>query len=474
MTNINHSNDVGIVVPQHYVPRWYQLEVQRARAQGYKRTLKLWHRKTGKDLDDLVTMFMEMMKRVGVYYYFFPSYAQGRKALWENTCEDGIRFLDRMPKELIKSIRNNEMYMELKNGSIFRVVGADKNKVDDLVGAGPIGITMSEYGIGKDYQIVLDLFMPVLMQNGGFLNINGTPRGKNHYWDLWKRALTMPEEWFVSSLQTISPDFDTGKYTGLITPEQLGIVYDQGTDKEIILQEYGVSFTAGVRGSVFGPKIEKAYSENRIRELEIDDQLWVETFFDIGSNDMTAIWFMQRVGNKRLWIDYYQDSNKDAAFYVEVMKNKGYRYRFHHLPHDARNRYVLMPQLSPVKIVRDAVKESGIGGAVKSHTRPTNRWTLINHCKKMFSHYYFDSGRCKEAIRLVESFHRKYDPIRRVYMNETVHDESSHCCDALMLEAVVKHQDTFEAEQSRIKELTTQRRSKPRSVLDRFSVYRGS
>lgn len=461
----------GLIVPQHFEPRWYQHEVLDAFSRGYIRMLLLWHRKTGKDLITIVLMFLAMMQRVGVYYYFFPKYTQGKKVLWEGTCEDGIRFLDRIPKELVKTRRENEMYMELKNGSIMRVVGADKHTVDDLVGAGPVGIAMSEYGVGEDYQKVLDVFMPVLQQNGGWLAVNGTPRGRNHYYDLYTNVLDMKDEWFVSSLQSISPEYHTGRYTGLISPEQLQLLRDQGTDEDTILQENGVDFTAGVKGSIFGKCISKATSSGRIKEFPLDDHVWVETFWDIGNADMTSIWFLQRIGAKRMWIDYYQNNHEDATFYINVLQNKGYKYRKHNLPHDARASYMLMPKLRPSAIIKECVKESGIGGTVKTHDRPKDKNALIESCKRQFTYYYFDSGRCREGIRLIEKYHRRYDSVRKVFTKEAIHDESSHCCDALMLECLTRHNAQEEYERQYEADIGYVRHNQNKSILTRFDRY---
>lgn len=465
-----------LIVPQMFIPRWYQLEVLNAHSQGFKRFLLLWHRKTGKDLITLVKMFLSMMDRVGNYYYFFPSYAQGRKCLWEGKTQegeyDGVKFLDRMPKELVKTVRNNEMYFELVNGSVLRVVGADSKKIDDIVGSGPVGIAMSEFGVNEGYGKVLDLMMPVLQQNGGWLMTNGTPRGKNHYYDLYSRVINMPDEWFVSSLQTMGPDFETGRFTGLISQEQIQLVRDQGTDEETIEQEYGVSFNAGVRGSIFGRNMAKALSEGRVTQITIDDHIWTETLWDLGNADYTSIWFIQRHGSKVIFIDYYQNNHQDWPHYVRVLENKGYRFRTHHLPHDGKQGYMLMPQFNPAVILRQCLKEAEIGGNVRVHLRPSGKEAKkkqIEACRRRFSQYYFDSGRCKEGIVLVERYHTRYDSVRKTFSSEVVHDLSSHCCDALMIETLTKHTDMYTLKQNQELERAGLMSKKSNSILNRFN-----
>ncbi len=470
------TSDNKIIVPQLFVPRWYQIEVLQAFEMGFKRFLLLWHRKTGKDLTLIVMMFIAMMQRVGNYYYFFPSYAQGRKCLWEGKSQegehDGIPFLKRMPSELIKTIRNNEMYLELHNGSVLRVVGADSKKIDDIVGSGPIGIVMSEFGVEDGYRVVFDLMKPVLQQNGGWFAANGTPRGKNHYYNLYTNVINLKNEWFVSSLQTISPDFETGRYTGLITPEQIQMKRDEGTEEDTIEQEDGVSFTAGVKGSIFSRCLATSVNFGRICELDIDDHVWVETLFDLGTEDYTAIWFLQRVGSKVQYIDYYMDNDKDWPFYVNVMQNKGYRYRTHHLPHDAKNRYQMMKSYSPAKILRECVKESGIGGIVKVHKRPSDIAQKIGATRRRFGNYWFDSGRCKDGIILLENYRKRYDEVRKTFSKEVIHDKSSHCADALMLEPLTRHSEMYSGKNNSLN-IDSQGNKildkKSKSILNRFN-----
>ncbi len=464
----------GTVIPALFTPRWYQIEVLDAFNSGFKRIIKVWHRKSGKDLTDIVIMSIGMNQRVGNYFYVFPDAAQGRKILWEGKDRDGIPLLDRIPKELIakNGKRNNDMFLQLINGSTLRIVGADKYKVNSLVGIGPAGVVMSEFGISDDYGVVLDLFRPALQQTGGWLMINGTPRGRNHYYDLVSRAEKLTDRWYVSKLQTISPTFPTGRYTGLVTQQELNQELEEGMDQDTLEQEYGVSFNAGIQGSIFGPLMARAMESKRVAEFPVDSHAWVETLWDLGNRDKTAVWFIQREGSKVIFIDYFQSNEEDWAYYVSVLQNKGYRYRLHYLPHDGNTRYMLS-KLKPKDILNECIKEAGIGGKVKTLKRPTSKQSLIQATRRRFCNYYFDSGRCQEGIRLVERYHRRYDPVRKVYTNEPIHDESSHCCDALMLEPIIKVKDTYEIDKLSYTDYLYGKvnTDKRKSITDRFNIY---
>ena len=76
--------------------------------------------------------------RVGTYFYVFPSYAQGKKVIWDGTDKEGLRFLSYLPRDLWESSNQTEMKIRLKNGSLFQVIGSDN--IDSIVGTNPIGV----------------------------------------------------------------------------------------------------------------------------------------------------------------------------------------------------------------------------------------------------------------------------------------------------------------------------------------------
>ena len=92
--------------------------------QGKKRGVLVWHRRSGKDKTCWNYLIKEAVKRVGVYFYFFPTYGQGKKVIWDNIDKQGFKLINHIPKELMSSNPNNtEMKIRLINGSIIQIVG---------------------------------------------------------------------------------------------------------------------------------------------------------------------------------------------------------------------------------------------------------------------------------------------------------------------------------------------------------------
>ncbi|HKZ39413.1 MAG TPA: hypothetical protein VJ044_00535, partial [Candidatus Hodarchaeales archaeon] len=142
---------------------------------GFKRAVCVWHRRAGKDKTLLNLCVKKMMERVGTYYYFFPTYEQGRKILFEGIDKDGFKFLDHIPKETRKRTTSQPMCVELINGSTLWIIGTDK--IDSIVGTNPVGTIWSEYSL-QDPK-AWGYIRPILEENGGWAVFNFTSRGKN-------------------------------------------------------------------------------------------------------------------------------------------------------------------------------------------------------------------------------------------------------------------------------------------------------
>jgi len=72
-------------------------------ADGALRIVIVWHRRCGKDYTALNLLIKESLKRIGVYFYFFPTYALGRKTVWEGFDYSGKPFLDCLPPGTVKN-----------------------------------------------------------------------------------------------------------------------------------------------------------------------------------------------------------------------------------------------------------------------------------------------------------------------------------------------------------------------------------
>lgn len=432
-----------IQIPHNFTPRWYQLELFKAMdgVQGKpetrkKRAILRWHRRAGKDKACWCYLIKEAAQVPGNYFYVFPTKTMARQALWENIDSSGFKLLQHVPKEFIKRQSNQEMLLELNNGSTIRVLGYDKDP-DSIRGIACKGAVFSEFAFSDpdSYKTML----PALRESQGWAIFNSTPNGRNHFYDLWMSVQDSPR-WHHSELQTYWPDRDG--YSGLIPKEEFpAIIDEEGLTEEDVEREYGVSFSSGLKGSYYADQVEKALTNGRIGAYIYDDNRPVDTFWDLGVDDSTAIWFRQKIGNKLVFIDYYENSGKDLKHYVSLLEQKGYKYDTHYLPHDANHRSLHSNNMTTADLFEECCKSFSVSGMTYVLSK-CGVQDGINAVRKRFSRYCFDKESCSEGLNKIELYHRKWDKRRQVYLKDPVHDGNSHAADALRMEAIAESFET--------------------------------
>lgn len=384
---------------------------------GKKRAVIVWHRRSGKDFTLINLTVKKAFERVGAYYYFFPTYRQGKKIMWDGIDRDGNKFLHNIPPELIKKKNDTEMKIELINGSIFQIIGSDN--VDSIVGTNPVGCVFSEYAL-QDPR-AWDFIRPILAENGGWVVFNFTPRGMNHAYDIYNMALNSPDEWFVQKLtvdetQVIDPK--------VIEQEKLEM------DEELFMQEYYCSFEAGLSGSYYAKQLKQAEAEDRITTVPIDLTNPVYTAWDLGMNDTTAIWFFQMIGSQLRIVDYYENNGEGLEFYRDMLQEKNYNYGNFYMPHDIK-----VKELGTGKSRYETAKSMGIG-PIKI-VPMLSIGDGINAVRTVFNRCWFDRKKCDRGLTVLRNYVKEFDEKRNVYKSMPYHNWASNGADAFRYLAII-------------------------------------
>jgi len=193
------------------------------------------HRRAGKDKTCWNILIKKAFERVGVYFYILPLLTQARKIIFDGIDKQGFPFLGHIPKETIASKNATEMKVKLVTGSVIQVIGSDN--IDAIVGTNPVGLVYSEFALQKPE--AWDFIRPIVRENDGWVLFQSTPRGRNHYFEMYRHALSDPL-WFVEKL-TID---DTRDEDGNPVITQADIEQDrrEGMSEALIQQEYYCSF----------------------------------------------------------------------------------------------------------------------------------------------------------------------------------------------------------------------------------------
>ena len=415
----NAAEQLEVRVPYNFTPRAYQDPLFVAMNTGKKRGLLLWHRRAGKDKDCLNYTIEQMMKRVGVYYYLFPTYAQGKKVIWKGIDADGFKTLHHFPEQLIAATNESDLSIEFVNGSYFQVIGTDN--YDAIMGTNPVGCVFSEYAL-QDPR-AWDYLRPILMENGGWAIFPYTPRGKNHGYDLYEMAKDNPD-WYCNKLtieDTKRPDGSPVVSQAMVQAER-----EQGMDEELIQQEFYCSFTMGVQGAYFTKQVQKAEADDRITSVPYDERLPVMTFWDLGMDDSMTIWFVQVVGREIRFIDYAEGSGEGFPFYAKLLRERDYVYGPFHLPHDANVR-----ELGTGDSRVEAAEKLGIK-PVTVIPRVKRKDQAIEAARGSFSRCWFDKVKCRDGLNGLKNYTKEFDEKKKVFKNTPLHNWASHAADAFM------------------------------------------
>jgi phage terminase large subunit len=386
-----------------YKPRPLQREVHKS----LKRfNVLVCHRRFGKSVLAINELILHAVNNPNhKLAYIAPTYRQGKAIAWD--------YLKQYTKPLMYfggDKNETELRIDLWNGSKIQIYGADNN--DSLRGLGFHGVIMDEYAIMAP-RTWTEIVRPAISDTLGWVIFIGTPMGHNQFWEVYDYALRGHKDWFGkmyrASETNVIPDDELKEAASIMTEEQYN-------------QEFECSFTAAVSGSYYGKLMTKADNENRIGAVPVDSNVGVETWWDLGIGDSTAIWFAQRVGEEVHLIDYYENSGESLMHYADVLEDKGYAYSRHVAPHDIQAR-----ELGTGKSRLEVSQELGIMFEVAPRLEVDHG---IESVRNALPYCWFDREKCKLGIDALRQYRKQWDEKNQVFKNKPLHDWCSHSADA--------------------------------------------
>lgn len=189
------------------------------------------------------------------------------------------------------------------------------------------------------------------------------------------------------------------------------------------------AFEASVEGAIYGKELEKVRRDKRICFMPHDPLLSVDTYWDLGVDDVMSIWFTQVYGKEIRFIDYYENSGEGLPHYATMLQDKrdklGYKYGRHFAPHDIEVR-----EMTTGKTRLETAREPGIGINFEVGKKISLQ-EGIEATKRLFNRFWFDEARCSVGIKHLDSYRKDWDEKLGQWKPEPRHDKHSHCADAL-------------------------------------------
>ena len=366
------------------------------------------HRRAGKT----VAMINHMLKDAltnplpnSRYVFLAPTFKQGKLTAW-----DYIKtYAGKIPNV---KFNESELRCDLPNGSRITILGAENDQA--IRGISLDGCVFDETQSIKP-TIFPEIIRPALADRKGWCVFIGTPKGRNYFYQLYQNAKET-KDWyscvFKASETKILDDEELNAAKGVMSKD----LYDQ---------EFECSFNAAITGSYFGSIIDGLAKEGRIGDVPFDDNLDVETWWDLGLNDSTSIWFVQKHKGEIRLIDYYENSGFGLDHYIDVLNNKPYSedYSKHIAPHDIKVRE--LGNFGKSRL--DSALELGISFEVAPKVSVEDG---IEAVRKNLQNCWFDKSRCGTAVEYLKAYQKRYDDKNQTFRNKPLHNYASHCADS--------------------------------------------
>jgi len=194
------------------------------------------------------------------------------------------------------------------------------------------------------------------------------------------------------------------------------------SDYDSYLNVWGGQCRQSVQGAVYANELRKALENKQITKVPYEPNYTVDTFWDLGYSDYTAIWFAQMIGFEIRVIDYYQMRLEDLEHYIKLLDKKNYRYGKAYLPHDGANKTIQGAGLS----IKAQLEKAGYRAV--THQRES-KVVQINSVRTIFPKCVFDEENCVDGLNALRHYKYKVNETGQ-FSKEPDHDESSHGADA--------------------------------------------
>jgi phage terminase large subunit len=390
--------------------------------------------KTALAVNLLLRGFANDARHGAEYAYVAPQRNQAERVAWP--------LVKRYTQGLAPLVRflEDELRLEATDGTRRRLQLYGADNAEALRGLHVGGLVLDEFA-QIDPHVWSEILRPALAVHQGFAFFIGTPKGRNEFHRLYERATRDPD--WSADLWTVwrTLAFDPRHFApedwaarGLdpvaVSREAIESARRDMLPEEF-QQEYECSFEAAIKGAYYATQLAAARAEGRIRSVPWDPLLPpVETWWDIGFSDATAVIFTQQAGRELRVIDYVEAHHQALPYYAKQLRDRPYLYARHHLPHDAGHQQLsaggqsLQYQLAALGL-RDCVVH-----------QPGDPLAGIQQGRLFFARCVFDAVRCQRLLDALAAYRAQWDERRQEARPAPYHDWSSHGADAFRLLAV--------------------------------------
>ncbi len=371
--------------------------------------LLVCHRRFGKTvfvINEAIKQAVTCKLKAPRFAYIAPFYKQAKNVAW-----DMLKYYCQPIPNIV--FNESELKAEFPNGARISLYGGDNP--DSLRGIYLDGVMMDEYA-QMSPRLWAEIIRPAISDRKGGAIFIGTPKGHNNFFDLYQEVKD-DEDWYVK--------VHRASETNYIDAEELEAAKKDMSEDQY-QQEFECSWTAAIQGAYYGRLLEEAEKESRIGKVQHDTGALVETWWDLGIGDSTAIWFVQRIGAELRVIDYYENNGESLGHYANVLQDKAkeneWNYGDYVFPHDVRQR-----SLDTGRTRVETLQNLGVEPTIIPQMKVEDG---IEAVRRKLKNCWFDEMKCRRGIDALRQYRSQYDEKNQVFKLRPVHDWASHAADA--------------------------------------------
>jgi phage terminase large subunit len=359
------------------------------------------------------------------YGHIMPQRNQAKLTVWDKLkyYADGIPGV---------KCNESELLVRYPTGHKFQLFGADDP--DSLRGPAFSGLSFDEYS-QQPRNIFSEVLSKALGDHLGYALFAGTIKGKDHLYQTYEAAKDSPD-WFAlwqDIDRSIATEDDvTIKLLQQAMADDRKLIAQGLMSEDEYEQEWYLSTDAAIKGQWYQKELRAAKEQGRLTTVPYDPMLPVDTDWDLGMVDSTAIWFSQstRSGEIRL-IDYYEVSGEGLPHFVAMMRTKGYTYGQHWAPHD-----IQIKELSSGRSRIEVAAAHGIQFRICPNVGVADG---IHAARLLLPRCWFDTTKTARGLECLRHYRKRFNDSLQEFTGTPVHDWASHGADAFRYLAV-RHQ----------------------------------
>ena len=372
------------------------------------------HRRMGKTVACVNHLIRDCIRNPGVYAYIGPTYKQTERIAWKYF----HKFTEPIPQ---MKLNEAKLMATFPNGAMCYLLGSEQP--DSLRGMGLYGAVLDEYQLHPP-SLFGEVIAPCLADHHGYAIFAGTIRGKNLLYRLHEEKLHDPD-WHTMYVRASE--------SGIISQAELDVQRSLITPDEY-RQEYELDPTAAIKGAIFGAEMRWLHDNNHICKIPPDNYAPVDCYWDLGMADYTVVIFMQSVGMERRIIDCYATHNQNLADIAKTLRDRGYRYGTHYLPHDAKQRALETGR------TREEFLRTVLMGDIQIVERPQRKEDALAAVKLQYQKLWINED-LTQFVDAMEQYQQEYDEKNGVFRPYPLHNWCSHYADAVTQWAQVERRD---------------------------------